>query len=433
MRRPVDERLLCCNILGKLLAGQGSLASLLSNDLKERDDLNFSLLQEYCFGVCRWYHKLDAWAQRLLEKPLRKKDQDIHCLILLGLYQLFFMRTPAHATLNETVAAADTLNKSWAKGLINAVLREAQRTHESLLQQDEMDYVSKFSHPQWLLDRIKRDWPADYRQILDANNQRAPMTLRINLSLITRDSYLAQLQESGIDAVPGRLTPTAVHLNAPVDVMRLPGFAQGLVSVQDEASQLLPVILPVKQGQRVLDACAAPGGKTCALMEAVPELSVVCLDNENKRLPRLRENLARCGFSPTVLCADITLDASGIGARFDAIILDAPCSATGVIRRHPDIKLLRTADEVASLMSRQAALLDAAWPLLVSGGHLLYSTCSVLKAENTDQLTRFLSRHSDAAALPVEIPGARVCNIGSQLLPTAGENDGFYYALLRKS
>lgn len=431
MTKP-NERLLYCRIIGCLLDQQGSLASLLSKELNSSSGINTALVQEYCFGVCRWYHKLDGWAQRLLDKPLRKKDRDIHCLILLGLYELFFMRTPSHAAVNETVATVESLNKLWAKGVINAVLREAQRTHATLLQADELDYVCKYSHPQWLLDRLKQDWPADYRDILEANNQRAPMTLRVNLSRCTRTEYLAQLDNSGLAAHAGQLTPTAIHLNTPTDVTNLPGFAQGVVSVQDEASQLLPLLLPVQSGQQVLDVCAAPGGKTCALMEAVPDLQVVCLDNDNKRLPRLQENLQRCGLVATVQCADITREPYSTDKVFDAILLDVPCSATGVIRRHPDIKILRTPEELTSLVSRQAALLAAAWPLLMQGGHLLYSTCSELQMENSRQLEAFLAKHPDAHSLPLNIADARECTVGSQLFPQPGGVDGFYYALLRK-
>lgn len=447
-----DERLLSAEILGRVLAHQGSLASYLTADLRNDQNLNFSLLQEYCYGLCRWHGTLECWAAVLLEKPLRRKDQDVHCLILLGLYQLFFMRTPAHAAINETVTAATTLGKPWAKGLVNAVLREALRRETELRAASDADYACKYAHPQWLLTQLKRDWPKHYRELLDANNQRAPMTLRVNRSRLTRDAYLIRLQQAGIAARPGACAATAVYLDVAVDVHVLPGFAAGDVSVQDEASQLLPTFLTLQPGQRVLDACAAPGGKTCALLELEPTLDVLCLDNDARRLARLHENLTRCGLTATVLCGDIT---SGVPeastASFDAILLDAPCSATGVIRRHPDIKLLRTAEEVAQLTSKQAALLDAAWPLLKPGGHLLYSTCSVLHCENSAQIAYFLQRHADARELRLSVAAhtavhttaddsmdiavpvsTQVCEHGLQLFPQPRGHDGFYYALLQK-
>lgn len=433
MAQVLDERLLCCEIVCRILARQGSLASHLTAELRQRQGLNFALLQEYCYGVCRWYGTLDCWATLLLEKPLRKKDTDVHCLVLLGLYQLFFMRTPAHAAINETVAAASSLGKPWAKGLVNAVLRAAQRSEEKLRQASDADYACKYAHPQWLLDQLKQDWPRHYRAILDANNARAPMTLRVNTGRTSREDYLAQLQHAGIPAEPGRLTSTAVMLHSPVDVNQLPGFSEGLVSVQDEASQLLPRLLPLQPGQRVLDACAAPGGKTCALLEREPGLSVLCLDNDNKRLPRLHDNLERCRLSATVLCGDITQGLPAeLAAPFDVILLDAPCSATGVIRRHPDIKLLRTADEVNELTIKQSRLLEAAWPLLKPGGYLMYSTCSVLKSENSACIADFLQRCPTAREITLALDVAVPCAHGLQLLPQALGHDGFFYALLQK-
>lgn len=427
-----DERLLCCEILCKILARQGSLASYLNADLRQREGLNFALLQEYCYGVCRWYGTLDCWARELLDKPLRKKDTDVYCLVLLGLYQLFFMRTPAHAAINETVAAAELLGKPWATGLVNALLRTAQRSQDRLRTLSAADYSCLYSHPQWLLDQLKRDWPGRYRSILEANNARAPMTLRVNLRRTSREAYLLALQQAGMNALPGQLAPTALHLEQAVDVNLLPGFAEGIVSVQDEASQLLPLLLPLQAGQRVLDACAAPGGKTCALLEREPTLSLFCLDSDSKRLPRLHDNLARCGLAATVACGDITQGLpEEMAAPFDAILLDAPCSATGVIRRHPDIKLLRTPEEVRELTQRQARLLDAAWPLLKPGGHLMYSTCSVLHCENSERIAAFLQEHANARTVPLG-ESAAPGRPGLQLLPQPLGNDGFFYALLQK-
>jgi ribosomal RNA small subunit methyltransferase RsmB len=423
--------LYCRTLLG-IRQGRGSLNSWLDAETKRELGADAARLQAWCYGVCRWYHRLDAMAARLLEKPLRNKDQDIHFLILLGLYQLQFMRTPAHAVLNETVAAAEALRKPWAKNLINAVLREAQRSQETLLEQSKKDYSHWFSHPDWLLQQLKRDWPKHYREILEANNEPAPMTLRVNRRMSTCDSYLQELAAAGIAASADPLSPQGVLLAQPCEVRSLPGFAEGKVSVQDAASQLVAEVLPVSGTQRVLDACCAPGGKTCALLEAHPELDVIALDVDASRLQRVHDNLSRLRLSASVAQGDISQQHAFEPASFDAILLDVPCSGTGVIRRHPDIKLLRTPAEVAGLVEKQRALLEAAWPLLREGGYLLYSTCSVLRAENDEQIAAFVAAHPTAQVLPPELPGAMRSEVGTQLFPQVGGHDGFYYALLRK-
>jgi 16S rRNA (cytosine967-C5)-methyltransferase len=334
--------------------------------------------------------------------------------------------------VNETVAVTDALGKGWARALVNALLREAQRREEELLAAAASDYAVWYAHPQWLLDRLKQDWPAAYRDILEANNCRAPMTLRVNIGRISRADYLARLQEAALPATTGQLTSTALLLAAPSDVQRLPGFAEGLVSVQDEASQLAAQLLPLAPELRVLDACAAPGGKTCALLEREPSLQLLALDQDAKRLLRVHENLDRLGLQAEVRCSELGQDLTLAPASFDRILLDVPCSATGVIRRHPDIKLLRSEAETSALVARQSALLERAWTLLAPGGYLLYSTCSVLKAENSDQITSFLGRFPEARLQALSIPGAQVCDAGLQLLPGTAQCDGFFYALLQK-
>ncbi|HEY0962411.1 MAG TPA: 16S rRNA (cytosine(967)-C(5))-methyltransferase RsmB [Pseudomonadales bacterium] len=432
MAKP-SVRLQACAILGAILRNEGSLSQAFASAQTGVDGTNPALLRELCYGTCRWYHRLHFDAQALLDKPLRSKDNDVYCLILLGLYQLFYMRIPAHAAINETVDDAAALGKPWAKNLVNAVLREGQRRHDDLTQRAQRDYGAWYSHPEWLLTRLKQDWPKHYRDILDANNARAPMTLRVNLARITRPEYLELLLANARPARAGELAASAVVLEAPCDVHELPGFDAGLVSVQDEASQLITQVLPLAPNLRVLDACAAPGGKTCALLEAEPSLHIVALDREERRLPRMRDNLARLGLHADVRCGDITADNDFARESFDRILLDVPCSATGVIRRHPDIKLLRSAAEVVSLCEMQGALLRAAWPLLAPGGLLLYSTCSVLAAENAQQVARFVEAHATAELLPLPIASAVPSTCGIQLLPTPGGPDGFYYALLRKT
>lgn len=432
MPKPASERSHSVAILQAILQQKGSLARAFGPALKADSGLNMALVQELTYGVCRWYHRLDFYARTLVSKPLRGKDLDLHCLILVGLYQLFYSRVPAHAVLHETVEETSRMGKPWAKNLINAVLREAQRQQADLLARAQQDYALWYSHPEWLLARLKKDWPQDYRTILDANNARAPMTLRVNLSALSREAYLEQLRASGSEAREGTLARSAVVLESPCDVRTLPGFDAGLISVQDESSQLVTELLPLAPGLRVLDACAAPGGKTCALLEAEPSLQVLAADKEERRLPRMRENFARLNLHAEVVCLDITAGHSLAPASFDRILLDVPCSATGVIRRHPDIKLLRSEAEVQTLVARQAALLTAAWDLLAPGGYLLYSTCSTLRAENSAQIATFVAAHPDALSLPLQHASGKLCEHGLQLLPEPGGHDGFYYALLRK-
>jgi 16S rRNA (cytosine967-C5)-methyltransferase len=258
------------------------------------------------------------------------------------------------------------------------------------------------------------------------------MTLRVNLTRTSRSAYLDSLAAAGIAAKPGALAATAAILDSPCDVNKLPGFAAGQVSVQDEASQLVAALLPLAPALSVLDACAAPGGKTCGLLEAQPELALTAVDKDARRILRIMENLERLGLIATVVCGDICTDNNFMPETFDRILLDVPCSATGVIRRHPDIKLLRTADEVNKLVQTQAQLLRAAWNLLKPGGYLLYSTCSILLEENSTQVAAFIAATPDAEHVLLNVPGATVCNYGTQLFPQENGYDGFFYALLRK-
>jgi len=429
-----SDRLLALEILVSLVMGKGSLSSQLATIAPRYPSANLALLREYTFGVSRWYHQLSFLSGQLLDKPLRRKDSDVYCLILLGLYQLFFMRTPDHAAVNESVALTRQLKKPWAKNLVNAVLRQALREREPLLLAVSADKQASTSHPQWLLQTLATDWPDQADTILANNNQQAPMVLRVNQQRISRPDYLARLAAGGIPGVPGQHTTTAIVLDEPVDVSALPGFADGLVSIQDEASQLAAALLHPAAGARVLDACAAPGGKTCALLEQAEALDLTALDNNEARLARVHENLSRSGLQATVLCADAArLDHWWNGTPYDAILLDAPCSGTGVIRRHPDIKVLRTPEEILALAALQESLLSTLWQCLKPGGRMLYATCSVLRAENESIVSRFLARTPDAAAPPMAIAGGLACQPGVQMLPGMAGTDGFFYALLHKA
>jgi 16S rRNA (cytosine967-C5)-methyltransferase len=392
-----------------------------------------ALTQELCYGVLRYYPRLAYLAARLLNKPLKRKDLDVQQLILIGLYQLIYLKVPAHAAVAETVAATRLLGKDWAAGLVNALLRGFQRGAVQLLAQADADPVARYAHPHWWLAQLQSDWPAHWQDILDANNQRPPMTLRVNARRGSRDDYAAQLQAAGIIAHPVPPAPQALTLEKPVDVTQLPGFSGGAVSVQDAAAQLAAPLLNLAPGQRVLDACAAPGGKTAHLLESEPLLQVQALDSDAQRLTRVQETLARLQLAADLRHGDAASPQDWWdGKAFDRILLDAPCSGSGVIRRHPDIKLLRTAQDIVTLAQQQRRLLDALWPLLAQGGILLYATCSVLMAENQHNLAQFLAAHSDACEQPIGADWGHAQTPGRQLLPGENGMDGFYYARLMK-
>ncbi|MDT8398392.1 MAG: 16S rRNA (cytosine(967)-C(5))-methyltransferase RsmB [Pseudomonadales bacterium] len=431
MMKKESDRLLAARILSQILQGRGSLSGLLNNCRTEHPAANAALLQELCYGVCRWYYPLDFLCSALLSKPLRARDRELQCLLLIGLYQLLYMRVPAHAAVNETVKA---VTQSWARPLVNAVLRKAPEKYQQLLPAIAADFSLKYAHPDWLINQLKASWPLHYQEILAANNERAPMTLRVNPAHYSRAQYLGLLAAENIAAHPGELCENAIILAQPLPVEKLPDFARGAVSVQDQASQLAPGLLQLAPGLRVLDACAAPGGKTCAILEQEPALTqLVALDNDPQRLHRVQENLDRTGLSAQIVCADVSATSSWWDHQpFDRILLDVPCSGTGVINRHPDIKLLRKAGDIEALAQKQACILRALWPLLKPGGLLLYSTCSVLKPENSLQIEHFIQQTRDAKPVLPELGWGLAGPIGRQLLPASGRHDGFYYALLQK-
>ena len=334
----------------------------------QRHDL--SLLKELCYGTLRWWYRLDGIANVLLEHPMKQKDHDIFALLQLGLYQLLYMRVPPHAAVSETVAAVDSLRKPWAKSVINACLRSYLRNSESVQTTINLDPVSAHGHPGWLLVELQQAWPHHWQDIIHANNQRPPMSLRVNLRKTSRSDYLATLACHHMSAHPVTATDCGVVLEQPLSVAELPGFTDGLVSVQDFAAQLASVLLDVKSGQRVLDACAAPGGKTAHILERYPEIgSLVAIDVDPTRLQLIEQNLQRLDLHAMVLPGDATDSKHWWdGKPFQRILLDAPCSATGVIRRHPDIKLHRNPDEIRRLITLQAQILDRLWSLLESGG-----------------------------------------------------------------
>ena len=430
----MNPRLAAARALAAVLSGKASLNSSLPTQLDKVEERDRGLTQDLAFGTARWQPRLELLAAQLLQKPFKAADSDVQALLLVGLYQLFYTRIPAHAAIGEAVGCADKLKKPWAKALLNAVLRRAQREGEELLASMERDPVVRTAHPRWLQKSLKAFWPEQWEAICAANNAHPPMILRVNRRHHSRDAYLALLGEAGIAAAACQYSRDGIVLAAACDVRGLPGFTEGWISVQDEAAQLAADLLELAPGQRVLDACCAPGGKTCHLLEAEQGLAeVVAIDLEAKRLVRVRENLARLQLDAKLIACDARDTANWWdGKTFQRILLDAPCSATGVIRRHPDIKLTRQADDIPALATLQGELLDALWPTLEVGGMLLYATCSSLPTENTEVIEAFLARTPGARELDLATEAGLRQPHGRQLLAQEGGHDGFYYAKLIK-
>ncbi|MCP4076240.1 MAG: 16S rRNA (cytosine(967)-C(5))-methyltransferase RsmB [Gammaproteobacteria bacterium] len=415
-----------------------SLNELLEKQLQNLEsDRDRAFCSELCFGFCRYYFVLHNNLKTLLKKPLKSRDRDVQIIILLGLYQIRFMRVEDHAAVNESVNLLQRRKKVWAKGLVNAVLRSYIRALPGTVSESEQQ-LSKQEHylayPDWIIEKVKKDWPEHSAQILQAGNQRAPMVLRVNLQKISRSEYLRQLTDLSIDAREHPYVEQAVILQNPETVERLPGFTNGLVSVQDAAAQLAADLLDCEPGMKVLDACAAPGGKTLHILQSAAALQVTALDKDKQRLERVTENLQRAGESAKLIAVDAAQPDSWFdGTLYDRILLDAPCSASGIIRRHPDIRLLRQADDVSGLVDQQKRLLSAMWPLLKPGGRLLYSTCSMFKDENEYQVEQFISEHDNCVELPLNtVQWGLSRPAGRQILPGYFEMDGFYYAFFEK-
>jgi len=431
----LDVRAAAARAMVEVTAKGQSLSSVIPRWQEKVPERDRALLQELLYGSLRWQLRLEAILKPLLQKPMKAKDADVQALMLIGLYQLLYMRTPDHAAVGATVSATKGLKKPWAKGLCNAVLRNFQRQSDELIEAADEDDASRESHPAWLLSEIKQAYPDHWQAIVSANNQHPPMMLRVNQRHQRRDEYLAKLQALNIDAMPFEYGEQGLLLSKPQDVSRLPGFDQGHASVQDGAAQLAAPLLQLAPGQHVLDACAAPGGKTAHALEIAPDLaSMTAIDEAEERVERLQQTLSRLSLKAKVITADAsTPDQWWDGQLFDRILLDAPCSATGVIRRHPDIKALRRASDIDVLVALQQKILQAMWPLLAPGGVLLYVTCSVLPRENQLQVQRFLTSQEDAQETKLAVDWGLERVVGRQILPGESGMDGFYYACLRKA
>lgn len=433
---PVNIRAIAAQICFSVVDKGRSLAEEIPQNSSRIAAKDKGLLQEICYGVLRYLPELEYTVQQLMDKPLKGKQRSCHFLLLVGIYQLKYMRIPDHAAVSETVAATSSLKAKHFKNLVNAILRSFQRMQKEQKESDEASNhlpsdAIKYNHPSWFIKKVQLAYPEQWQGVLAANQEKPPMWLRVNQSQNTITDYKKALIDAEIAIAAEDPLSGALKLGQATDVNKLPDFSEGAASVQDAAAQQAARLLDCQSGDKVLDSCAAPGGKTCHILELTPDIeSMTALDIDEKRLARVQENLERIGLSAELVAADAADPSTWWqGNQFDRILLDAPCSATGVIRRHPDIKWLRKASDIESLVSLQRDILKKTWSLLKPGGTLLYATCSILPAENSEQIKAFLAEQEDAELIDLpEYQG----NIGWQILPGEQDMDGFYYAKLRK-
>ena len=405
-------------------------SEIIISEFAECDARDLPFYQELIRGTCRWFLALRLIITPYLRKPFKVKDLDLEIILIMGLYQILFMRVDDHAAVNESVKLVHRLKKDWARGLVNAVLRQLIRDGIDIQPGQHLA-----SYPEWMQEKFSLDWPQHCRDIAQAGNDRAPLTLRVDLRRYTPQAIIEILLEQRINATPHRIVNSAITLEKPCDVTKLEVFNKGLVSVQDAAAQLAAGLLDCRSGMRVLDACAAPGGKTAHLLQYSDDLDLVALDIDAIRLTRIEQNLARIGRRARLLCGDAGNPATWHdGKRFDRILADVPCSGSGVIRRHPDIKLLRRFSDIAQLVNQQKKILSALWPLLKPGGLLLYSTCSIFKDENERQMEWFVENHDKCTERSLKsVQWGEECSFGRQILPGEHNMDGFFYACMQKS
>jgi len=435
--RPINTRFVALKICLTVIEHGRSLSQTLPEGLaqfSDRRERNFT--QNLVLGTLRWQDRLEAIRAHLLNKPMKEKDEDVNQLILLGLYQILYMDTPEHAAVSETVSVTKSLKKPWAKALLNGVLRRFLREKETICAEVDLKPAYKFSHPQWIVKQLRTAYPEHWQAILQANNEQAALTLRVNTLQQSRDELLEKLADVDVEATAHPNTPQAIVLTKSTDIAQLPTYEEGGFSVQDPAAQQAALILQPQAGESILDACAAPGGKTSHLLEMSKNAAkVFALEKEPERLDRLAENLYRLDLEADYAVGDASQPADWWnGQQYDKILLDAPCSATGIIRRHPDIKWHRTLEDIEQLVETQNAILQALWSTLKPGGRLLYATCSVLPQENTLQMQHFIESEPSADVIPIEANWGITFETtpGRQILPGSDGMDGFFYCLLEK-
>ena len=430
----VDTRALAARSLAEVAMRGASLREVMErNAPKLRDPRDRALLMALLSEGARWWLRFDAAIDQLLEKSLRHKDPAIHALLVLGLVQLEVLQLQDYAAVAATVEATRALKRPQLAGLVNAVLRRWQRERESLIARLDAKPQTRHAHPEWLAKALARDWPEQSEAVMAADNVEPPLMLRVNRRRIARDALLAQFEAAGYAASSHPWLADALVLPHSSDVTRMPGFEEGLFAVQDGAAQVAADLAELRDGMRVLDACAAPGGKACHLLERA-DIDLTALEMDAKRGERIRQNLMRLRLDAKIVIGDAGAPGSWWKRQpFDRILIDAPCSATGVLRRRPDVRLHRRESDIAAMHEQQRRILSALWPLLAPGGRLVYITCSVLRAENEFIVGELLSQQQDARALAFTLPAGQVANIGWQILPGEGDLDGMYYAVVEKT
>jgi 16S rRNA (cytosine967-C5)-methyltransferase len=429
----IDTRALAAEVLADVaLRGTSLRERLQPAQSKLADARDRAFLTALCNEGARWWLRFDRALDALLQQPLRKREPVLHALLVLGLAQLEILHLPQHAAVAATVEATRALRRGGFAKLANAVLRRWLRERDTLNAGLDRDTATCFAHPRWLVEALTRDWPEHAGAILAANNAPSPPMLRVNARRGDRANVITELTDAGVRAQPHPWLRDALQLDVHADLARLPGFAKGHFSVQDGAAQCAADLMDLRDGLRVLDACAAPGGKTCHMLERA-DVQLVSLDVDARRARSIRASLERLGLDGDVRTGDAG-DPAGWwdGKAFDRILLDAPCSATGVIRRHPDIKLHRRAGDIPQLAREQSRLLAALWPLLAPNGRLVYATCSVLREENERVVTAFLGQHTNARVTPAELPEGHPAGAGIQILPGQGGLDGMFYTVIAK-
>ena len=429
----VDTRALAARSLAEIAMRGASLREVMErNAPKLRDPRDRALLMALLSEGARWWLRFDAAIDHLLEKSLRHKDPAIHALLVLGLVQLEILQLQDYAAVAATVEATRTLKRPQLAGLVNAVLRRWQRERENLIARLDAKPQTRHAHPEWLAKALASDWPAQADAVMAADNREPPLMLRVNRQHIERAALLAQFQAAGYEASLHPWLPDALVLPHSADITRMPGFENGAFAVQDGAAQVAADLADLKHGMRVLDACAAPGGKACHLLERA-RIDLTALEVDAKRGERIRQNLMRLRLDAKIVIGDAGAPAGWWKRQpFDRILIDAPCSATGVLRRRPDVRLHRRESDIAAMHEQQRRILSALWPLLAPGGRLIYITCSVLRAENEVIVGDLLAQQGDARVVPFTLPVGHAAKVGWQILPGDGDLDGMYYAVLEK-
>jgi len=426
-------RLVAARALAAVLDQRRNLGDALADlDRQLPASRDRALVRRLCNRVLRDYPALEWRLGQLLRKPLQPRARDVHFLLLLALDQLIEGREPAHAVVHASVGAARSAGQHHLSGLVNAVLRNQQRRAGELEASMPEDPALRLGYPAWLLDAMRKDWPEQWHSIAEAGNQTPPMWLRVNRRRSTPEKLCRTLAKAGVHAVTSPFFPDAVRLDHRARVSSLPGYADGEFSVQDAGAQAAAALLELEDGQRVLDACAAPGGKAAHILECA-NVDLTALEIDPARAQRIEETFVRLGLTGKVVVGDAAAPGDWAGTEvFDRILIDAPCSATGVMRRHPDIRWQRQPGDIAENTALQGRIIDALWPLLAPGGLLVYASCSILHAENREQARKILARHTDAQSRDAVLDDSTATDPGRQILPGSLDRDGFYYLCLRR-